>query len=212
MHALEFPLPRLMTNGPIGSRPHLDGTLWPTLTTSRPGELWLLLAPFRIAEIECVVIPQLALRGPVHIIVGGHTYDVEAILRGLRKLTPEAASLYQHIRQRRAPTMYQMRALLKKTPETNEPLLILNFLNLYFAEDEEFWKSRYMLEETIRDLYRLSRLAPVVVTARPPEKQHPVSNRSFTYLFDQLQDIDARIVEFHPAPIPQQSRLFGECA
>jgi len=193
------------------SIPHRENSLWPTLTTSRPGELWLLLAPFRIAEIECVVIPQLALRGPVHIIVGGHSYDVDGILRGLRTLTPGAAALYRHIRQRRAPTMYQMRALLKNTPETNEPLIVLNFLNHYFAEDEEFWKSRFLLEATIMELHRLSRLAPVVVTARPPE----ANNSSFTHLFDRLRMEmgtcpNARIIEFLPSPTLQlqQSRLF----
>ncbi len=190
------------------SIPHRENSLWPTLTASRPGEVWLILAPYRIAEIECVVIPQLALRGQVHIIVGGHSYDVDGILRGLRTLTPDAAALYQHIRQRRAPTMYQMRALLKNTPETNEPLLVLNFLNHYFAEDEEFWKSQYMLQDTITELHRLSRLAPVVITSRPPEPKHP----SFSHFFDQLQGMNARIIEIHPSPAPQQSRLFGECA
>lgn len=190
------------------SLPHPESSLWPTLTTSRPGELWLLLAPYRIAEIECVLIPQLALCGPVHIIVGGHAYDVDSILRGLRKLTPQAETLYRHIRQRRAPTMYQMRALLKVTPETTEPLLVLNFLNHYFAEDEEFGKSQYLLEDTLTELHRLSRLAPVVVTARPPATNQQI----YTPLFDQLRDLNARIVEFLPSPAPQQSRLFGECA
>lgn len=100
--------------------------------------------------------------------------------------------------------MFQMRALLKVTPETNEPLIVLNFLNLYFAEDEQFWKSRYMLEETLTELHRLSRLAPVVVTARPPEQTNP----SFTHLFDLLQGMNARIIEFLPSPTPQQSLLF----
>ena len=119
-------------------------------------------------------------------------------------LTPDAAALYQHIRQRRAPTMYQMRALLKKTLVTNEPLFVLNFLIHYFAEDEEFWKSRYLLEDTITELHRLCRLAPVVVTARPPEKTNP----SFTHLFDQLQGMNARIIEFLPSLTPHQPYLF----
>jgi hypothetical protein len=108
---------------------------WSALAASGPGELWLLMAPFRILEMEYIVILLLALRGPVHILVGGRGYNVDGILRRLRKLTPDI-TLRQHIRQRRAPTAFQVRALLKKTPATPDPLIVLNFLVHYFDEAE----------------------------------------------------------------------------
>lgn len=97
---------------------------WSALAASGPDELWLLVAPFRILEMERIVIPMLALRGPVHLLVGGRGYDVDVSLRRLRKLTPDI-TLRQRIRQRSAPTAFQMRALLKKTPATRDPLIVL---------------------------------------------------------------------------------------
>lgn len=176
---------------------------WPALATSNPGELWLLAAPYRLLEMERIVIPLLALRGPVHILIGGQGYDVDSMLRSLRKLTPDLAPRH-HIRQRRAPTAFQMRALLKKTPATCHPLIILNFLVHYFDEDEQFWKSRYLLEDSLAELHRLSRIGPVVVTVRSPLHQEP----KYLQVLNRLRAMTDRLIEFVPAPIPQQLRMF----
>ena len=184
--------------------PKEDADLWSAITTSNPGELWLLVSPFRIFEMERIVIPLLALRGPVHIIVGGQTYDVDGIMRSLRKLTPEVAEARQYIRQRRAPTAFQMRALLKKTPATQDPLIVLNFLVHYFDEDEQFWKSRYLLEDSLAELRRLSRIGPVVVTVRSPL----AAEGKYCGILERLREITDRIIEFVPQPSPQQMCMF----
>ena len=176
---------------------------WSALAASGPGDLWLLVAPFRILEMEYIVIPLLALRGPVHILVGGRGYDVDGILRSLRKLTPDI-TLRQHIRQRRAPTAFQMLALLKKTPATRDPLIVLNFLVHYFDEDEKFWKSRYLLEGSLAELQRLSRVGPVVVTVHSPLRQEPIYLR----VLERLRGMTDRVIEFVPAPTPRQMRMF----
>jgi hypothetical protein len=176
---------------------------WSALAASGPGEPWLLVAPFRILEMEYIVIPLLALRGPVHILVGGRGYDVDGILRSLRKLTPDIA-LRQHIRQRRAPTAFQMRALLKKTPATPDPLIILNFLVHYFDEDEKFWKSRYLLEGSLAEMRRLSRVGPVVVTVRSPLRQE----QTYLQVLKRLRGITDRVIEFVSVTTPQQIRMF----
>ncbi len=182
---------------------HLDHLL-PALASTRPGQLWLLISPVRILEIERQLIPYLALQSPVHVIVGGQPYDVDGVMRGLRKLTPEAPRLRERIRQRRAPTSFQMRALLKNTPETTDPVLVLNFLIRYFDEDDELWKSRYLLEDSIAELHRLSRRAPVVVTARPPLAKHT----PYLALFDLLRGMTDRVVEFVAPAQPRQLNLF----
>lgn len=176
---------------------------WPALADPSPGELWLLVAPFRILGLEHFVIPRLALRGPVHILVGGQGYDVDGILRNLRKLTPEVAPR-GNIRQRRAPTAFQMRALLKKTPATHHPLIILNFLVHYFDEDEQFWKSRYLFEDSIAELQRLSRMGAVVVTVRSPLGRET----KYLQVLNRLREMTDRVIEFVPAPTSQQMRLF----
>ena len=184
--------------------PKEDADLWSAITTSNPGELWLLVSPFRIFEMERIVIPLLALRGPVHIIVGGQTYDVDGIMRSLRKLTPEVAEARQYIRQRRAPTAFQMRALLKKTPATQDPLIVLNFLVHYFDEDEQFWKSRYLLEDSLAELRRLSCTGPVVVTVRSPL----AAEGKYCGILERLREITDRVIEFVPQPSPQQMCMF----
>lgn len=181
-----------------------DADLWSAITTSNPGELWLLVSPFRILEMEQIVIPLLALRGSVHIIVGGQTYDVDGIMRSLRKLTPDVAAARQRIRQRRAPTAFQMRALLKKTPATRDPLIVLNFLVHYFDEDEQFWKSRYLLEDSLAELRRLSRIGPVVVTVHSPH----TTEQKYLGVLDRLREVTDRVIEFVPGPAPQQVSMF----
>ncbi len=173
---------------------------WQRIAACSRGELWLLIAPFRIIEIERIIIPRLALRGPVHIIVGGHSYDVDGILRSLRKLTPDAAGVRKRIRQRRAPTAFQLRALLKKTPDTTDPVIVLNFLINYLDDDEEIWKSKYLLEESITELQRLGRRAPVVITVRPPR----ADAGSHRFLFDRLRDVADQVIEFVPPVQPVQ--------
>jgi hypothetical protein len=181
-----------------------DISPWSAITTPNPGELWVLVSPFRILEMERIVIPVLALRGPVHIIVGGQTYDVDGIMRSLRKLTPDVAVARQRIRQRRAPTAFQMRALLKKTPATWDPLIVLNFLVHYFDEDEQFWKSRYLLEDSLAELRRLSRMGPVVVTVRSPR----TTEQRYPGVLDRLREVTDRLIEFVPVPAPQQMSMF----
>lgn len=191
--------------------PHVQPLL-PLIAASRPGELWLLVAPFRIQEIELKLIPILALRGPVHIIIGGQAlrpssgqgYDVDGILRSLRKLTPHAERMRKRIRQRRAPTAFQMRALLKETPAARNPLIVLNFLVHYFDEDEAFWKSRYLLEDSLAELQRLSRLAPVVVTVRSPK----AGEGRYAQILDRLREGSDKVIEFARAPALKQPRLF----
>jgi hypothetical protein len=174
--------------------------LWPQVTQVAPGELWLLIAPFRLLEIERVVIPWLAMRGPVHIIVGGHTYDADGILRSLRKLTADAARIRRRIFQRRAPTAFQLRALLQKTEATPEPVVVLNFLINYLDDEEDLWKAEFLLERSIDELHRLSVRAPVLVTARPPRTDQP----NQIQLFNQLRSMTDRVIELMPPAPPQQ--------
>jgi hypothetical protein len=97
-----------------------------------------------------------------------------------------------------------MRALLKKTPATRHPLIVLNFLVHYFDEDEQFWKSRYLLEDSLAELHRLSRVGPVVVTVRSPLRQEP----GYLQVLNRLRGMTDRVIEFVPAPISQQMRMF----
>lgn len=176
----------------------------PALIGASPGEFWLIVAPFRVREIELQLIPRLALRGEVHVIVGGHSYDVDGVLRGVRRLTPDVAAVARRIQGRRAPTCFQMRALLKNTPDLTDPLIVLNFLSGYLSDEEQLWKSRYLLEDSLAELSRIRQRATVLVTARPPES----GQRAHWQLFDLLRGAADKLVKFTHAPPPQQMSLF----
>lgn len=169
-----------------------------------PSGLILFVAPSRIKEMEHIIIPELAMRGNVHVIVGGHGLDSDAILRGIRARTPDAAQVGRRVRTRRAPTAYSMRAVLQDTPLTHEPLIILNFLATFYDPDRDYWKSWNALQESINELNRLQRLAPVVVTVRPPPAGQPESIE----LFRALQHAAIKEFHFQPAVAPQQLALF----
>jgi hypothetical protein len=169
-----------------------------------PTGLVLLVAPSRIKEMERTIIPELAMRGNVHVIVGGHGLDSDAILRGIRARTPDAVRIGERIRTRRTPTAYSMWAVLQDTRLSHEPLIILNFLATFYDPDREHWKSRRTLQESINELNRLQQMAPIVVTVRPPPDDQP----EFVELFWLLQK--AATKEFHSQPVaaPQQIALF----
>ncbi|MBN1315748.1 MAG: hypothetical protein JXA42_09780 [Anaerolineales bacterium] len=169
-----------------------------------PTGLALLVAPSRIKEMERIIIPELAMRGNVHVIVGGHGLDADAILRAIRSRTPDAVRIRERVRVRRAPTAYSMRAALQDTPLTHEPLIILNFLATFYDPDREHWKSWQALQESINELNRLQQLAPIMATVRPPPDDKP----EFVELFRLLQQAAIKEFHFQPATAPQQMTLF----
>ncbi len=93
---------------------------------------------------------------------------------------------------------------MKNTPETTDPIIVLNFLIHYFDDDEELWKSRYLLKDSIDELHRLSQLAPVVVTAQPP----PPNHQKYIQLFELLRGMTDNVIELEYPSAPQQLRLF----
>jgi hypothetical protein len=74
----------------------------------------------------------------------------------------------------------------------------------YFDEDEKLWKSRYLLEGSLAELQRLSRVGPVVVTVRSPLRQEP----TYLQVLKRLRGMTDRVIEFVPVPTPQQMRMF----
>jgi hypothetical protein len=74
----------------------------------------------------------------------------------------------------------------------------------YFDEDEKFWKSRYLLEGSLAELHRLSRVGPVVVTVRSPLRQEPM----YLQVLKGLRGMTDRVIEFVPVTSPQQMHMF----
>lgn len=148
------------------------------------------------------LIVELALAGPVNLLIGGNRYDHYGVNYALAAATP----YYEHIladciRLSRAETCYQMVELLKKTPADRTPSLVLDFLAPFHDESVPEQEINQLLFETILDLRRLSRQAGVVVSAYPG-KNRPRLLKVLENSFDQ---VEPRI--FLPQPIPQQGLI-----
>jgi hypothetical protein len=86
----------------------------------------------------------------------------------LRQKTPLVESAAKNIFIRRAFTCYQMLALLEGTPALRQPCLVLDLLATFYDEHVSEREARRLLAACLRELERLCRGVPVVVSLSPP--------------------------------------------
>jgi len=117
-------------------------------------------------------IVELALAGPVKVLIGGNRYDHYRINYTLAAETPfYEYILDHHIRLSRAETCYQMVELLSQVRADTVPTLILDLLTTFYDKSVPKREIDQMLFEAILQLRRLSRRAAVVVSAQAEEKR-----------------------------------------
>ncbi len=112
------------------------------------------------------LIVELALEGPVKVLIGGNRYDHY----GINYALATATSRYEHILEEnlqlsRAETCYQMVELLNQTLADQTPSLVLDLLTPFQDESVPEREINQLLFEVILELRRLSRDAAVVVSA-----------------------------------------------
>jgi hypothetical protein len=145
------------------------------------------------------LIVELALTGPVRVLIGGNRYDHYVINYALAAAT----SCYEyildaHIRLSRAETCYQMIELLRQTPADQTPSLVLDLLAPFHDESVPDREINQLLFEAILELRRLSQGAMVTVSAHAG-KNRP---RLLKVLENTLDWVEQPRV-FLPQPIPQ---------
>ena len=150
------------------------------------------------------LIAELALDGPVKLLIGGNRYDHY----GINYALAAATSCYEyilgaHIRLSRAETCYQMVELLKQTPADQTPSLVLDLLAPFHDEGVPEREINQLLFEAILELRRLSQGAMVTVSAHAG-KNRP---RLLKVLENTLDRVEQPWV-FQPQPVPQ-SVLIG---
>ncbi len=178
----------------------MDLNLIPTIHT---GGMLLVVAPRAAKTLMTSVAAHLALRGPLRIMDGGNRFDAFAVARAIRRQTPALTEALERIHLARAFTCYQMLALLSQTPATPYPKVALGMLSTFYDGDVALTESRRLLRESVAHLRRLSRLAPVVVSVRPPPAEQP----DRASLLDFLQEAAETTYILEPEPILQQARL-----
>lgn len=188
-----------------------------TLPDPLPGNLWLVVAPTSLTDIIMELAARLALRGELRVVDGGNRFNAYRCSRALAKLLlspqdpqdprPETlAGALARIYVSRAFTCYQMLTLLEELPGSPSPILALDLLTTFYDEDVPTTESQRLLEASVQQLLRLSRLAPVVVTARGIRSKDATDDRSA--LLESLQSAAHRVWSWEPViPLDPQMRL-----
>ncbi|RPI31392.1 MAG: hypothetical protein EHM70_11625 [Chloroflexota bacterium] len=162
------------------------------LTHFSPGQLWLVVAPWRhsrrhgpspSAASLLDLTARLAMRGPVRVLDAGNRFNTYTVAHSVAQL------LYDHrlsqarhlnrildnIQAARAFTCYQVLTLLSETPAGTNPTLVLDMLVSFYDEDVTPAESERLLRECTFHLKRLSQAAPVMVSVQP---HPPITGRS----------------------------------
>jgi hypothetical protein len=146
------------------------------------------------------LIVELALAGPVKVLIGGNRYDHY----GINYALAAATSCYEyildtHIRLSRAETCYQMVELLKLTPSDQTPNLVLDLLTPFHDEGVPEREINQLLFEAILEIRRLSRGAMVAISAQAG-KNRPRLLKALENALDQVEQPQI----FLPQSVPQQ--------
>ncbi len=141
------------------------------LSLPADARLALVTAPKAARAQMLLLAARLALAGPLRVLDGGNSFDAYAVARALRMHTPRVEPVLARIQIQRAFTCYQMLTLLNETAPIETPTLVLDMLSTFQDESVSIGERRRLLGECALRLRFLSGAAPVVVSARPPDRQ-----------------------------------------
>ena len=127
----------------------------------------LLIGPRAQREMMLDLTAVLALRGRVRVLDGGNSFDPYPVARAIRRRTHRLDEIFARVTIARAFTCYQVVTLLEHTPATNRPHLVCDLTATFSDAAVSYTESSRLLHIAAGELRRLSRRAPVVVTARP---------------------------------------------
>jgi len=138
-----------------------------TLSFPLSNQLVVVMAPHAAMPMMVEMAARLALNGAVRVLDGGNRFNVYPVAQAVRRLTPRLEETLSHITLSRAFTCYQVVTLLEETPARSVPTLVLDILSTFLDENVALEESMRLLKVSIDQLTRLSRSAPVVVSAKP---------------------------------------------
>jgi hypothetical protein len=178
-----------------------------TLPEPAPGHLWLVLAHHAARQPMLDLAARLAQRGVLRVLDGGNSFNAYTVARNLGRIVGGGAALQSalgRIHIARAFTCYQVLTLLGETPAVPHPTLVLDLLATFYDENVELYESRRLLEKCTQHLLRLSRLAPVVVSARALRLRPPMQDRT---ILVELLEATAHQVMYEENGIPAEPQL-----
>lgn len=129
-----------------------------------PGQLLLVQIPDREREAILELIVQWVLRGPFYLIAAGEWLPPHDDLRyAVYKHTPAFDAVLEDLILARPFTCLQLLDLLVEADGQNKPVLILDYLHLFYNEDVDLSLRYSTLEKCCQYTKRLSFSNPVVM-------------------------------------------------
>lgn len=137
------------------------------LRSLRPGTITLVTGSKRsTARAMHGLVVEAALRGPVRVLLGGNRFSFYDVAYALAAETGQYEDILRSgITLSRAETCYQLVELLLETPPGSTLTLVSDLLATFYDEGVPEAEIDQLLFESLLQLRRLSRQAPVVVSA-----------------------------------------------
>ena len=152
------------------------------------GQIGLVVGP-RAKRLKMLELSALlALRGSVRVLDGGNSYNALYVARFVRRETVELDQTLNRITVARAFTCYQVITLLEETAVSPHPTLVLDLLSTFYDESVSLPEAYRLLKLVVGHLHRLRRLAPVVVSLRPPPPHQP-DRAGFSHPLETIADL-----------------------
>lgn len=150
--------------------------------------------PTREALLDLVA--ELALHGPLRVVVGGNRFDAHRLSRLVRQQTVQVDGVLARVQVVRPFTCYQTLALLAQTQDVI-PLLVLDLLTTLADESISDRELTRLLTLATAHLRRCGQHVPVLVTAQP------LSTPGRQGLTAILQNVADQVITYQP---PQSLR------
>jgi hypothetical protein len=168
------------------------------LPLPQPRSLTVFCGSGKTIEPVAQVIAELALRGPLTVLVGGNRFPARHLIRLISSRIPDPSTTEQHTFIQRAFTCYQMLALLESTPALPQPYILLDLLATFYDEQIPLQEVRRLLDRCLHQIERLCQTSPVLVTTTPP----PTAERAFL-----VEQLCARACQLFAVELPTSSLL-----
>ena len=170
-----------------------------------PNELFVVLGLHAGGKRMLDLAARLALLGPLYLLDCGNGSDMYHVAKELHWHTYDPVMKLNNFSLSRPATCYQVNVLVKQViPIPGVPVLIFDLLSTFLDESVRVRESEMLFKETMDRVQETSRVAPVVVSARP--LSHISSPRLM--LLAELKRRAAHVWEETPMPqLPGGSNL-----
>ncbi|HEY59494.1 MAG TPA: hypothetical protein G4N92_02235 [Anaerolineae bacterium] len=174
------------------------------LTLPLTNSLLVLVAPHAASALMLELAARLAVAGRLRVLDGGNCFNVYPVARAVRRRTAELQAALARIQLARAFTCYQMAVMLAEVPCDGVPTLVIDLLATFYDENVSLAETRRLLDTSVHHLRRMSKRAPVVVSAKPPAPICPERG----VLLEELQDAASQSWQMEPLPAPAPPMLW----